>query len=50
MKSQTKKYNSRDEFIEDDGLTTEEKTEILKNLLECLEMEEMGKWVIKFMI
>lgn len=31
-----KQYNNRDEFINDDGLTTEEKIEICESLLESI--------------
>lgn len=36
-KNQNKTYNSRDEFLNDDGLTDEEKTEICENLIESME-------------
>lgn len=35
-----KKYNSRDEFINDDGLTDEEKAEIMRAILESQEEQE----------
>lgn len=34
-----KKYKSRDEFINDDGLTDDEKVDICENLIESLELE-----------
>lgn len=36
-KGKQKIYTNRDEFIEDDGLTEQEKEQINKNLLEVLE-------------
>lgn len=35
-----KKYTSRDEFINDDGLTDEEKAEIMQSILEAEEENE----------
>lgn len=34
-----KHYKSRDEFINDDGLTDDEKVDICENLIESLELE-----------
>lgn len=41
-----KKYNSRDEFINDDNLSDEEKAEIMQAILEA-EEEQMEKWYEK---
>lgn len=38
-----KKYNSRDEFINDDGLTDDEKVEIMETILKVEEEKEMGE-------
>ena len=35
-----KKYNSRDEFINDDGLTDDEKAEIMQAILQSQEEQE----------
>ena len=37
-----KKYNSRDEFINDDGFSDKEKEEIMQSILEAEEMQ-MGE-------
>lgn len=35
-----KKYNTRDEFINDDGFTDDEKAEIMQSILDSLEEQE----------